>query len=396
MYQSTRVEIQKIIGLLLLIFITVSCSLIQDRSVSTQVFSDPIAPIGDSSITIPSTVKPVLDVWMRDPFITYGPDGYYYLTGTTANPDRIFPGQIHCWDYNDGLYLWRSRDLKNWESRGLIWSFDKDAAPWQKKGTPIKPEDKSPNEDPLDSLYRAVWAPELHYIKSQKKWLLTACLNGNNGSFVLESLSGKPEGPYKNIKGNETEAIFDNIDLSIFEDTDGEVYLVGHNHYIARMKNDLSDIAEPFRAFKETPYQSEPYIEGVWLDKYNGKYQLLQTVWSVSHADSTYSYIGNDKKGDRLYSYDVVIAESDYIYGPYGPRYPAILQGGHNNLFRDENNNWWSTTFFNPRGIMGAKFPVTCRPAIVPLKWEKNRLMPDIEVANDFYSTLNVKQKDNL
>lgn len=392
MDKGTFVKHQKSIGLLLLImFITVSCGIMRDRSVSKHVFSDPIAPIGDSSITIPSAVRPILDVWMRDTYVTYGPDGYYYLTGTTATPGRVFPGQIHCWDYNDGLYLWRSRDLKNWESRGLIWSFDKDAAPWQKKGTPLKSGAKSPNGDPLDSLYRAVWAPELHYIKSQKKWLLTACLNGDNRSFVLESLSGKPEGPYKNIKGNETEAIFDNIDLSIFEDTDGEVYLVGHNHYIAKMKKDLSDIAEPFRAFKETPYESEPYIEGVWLDKHEGKYQLLQTVWSVSHADSTYSYIRNNKRGDKLYSYDVVIAESDHIYGPYGPRYPAILQGGHNNLFRDKNNNWWSTTFFNPRGVMGTKFPVTCRPAIVPLKWEKNKLMPDTEEAKDFYSILSKK-----
>jgi len=392
MDKGTFVKYQKSIGLLLLImFITVSCGIMRDRSVSKHVFSDPIAPIGDSSITIPSAVRPILDVWMRDTYVTYGPDGYYYLTGTTATPGRVFPGQIHCWDYNDGLYLWRSRDLKNWESRGLIWSFDKDAAPWQKKGTPIKPGEKSLNGDPLDSLYRAVWAPELHYIKGQKKWLLTACLNGNNGSFVLESSSGKPEGPYKNIKGNETKPIFDNIDLSIFEDTDGEVYLIGHNHYIARMKKDLSDIAEPFSALKETPYQSEPYIEGVWLDKYEGKYQLLQTVWSVSHADSTYSYIRNDNKNDKLYSYDVVVAESDYIYGPYGPRYPAILQGGHNNLFKDENNNWWSTTFFNPRGVMGTRFPITCRPAIVPLKWEKDKLMPDAKTANDFYSTLNIK-----
>src|SRR5690606_26135520 len=125
--------------------------------------------------------------------------------------------------------------MKHWEAMGLIWSFDKDAAEWQKKGKPIKPGAKSPNGDLLDSIYRAVWAPELHYIKSQKKWLMVACLNGDNGSFILESISGKPEGPYKNIKGNESKPIFDNIDLNIFEDTDGEVYLIGHNHYIAKM-----------------------------------------------------------------------------------------------------------------------------------------------------------------
>jgi len=372
--------------LLLYFFVTACGGLRNNNAVVAQTFSNPLAPVGDSSLTVPSSVKPILDVWMRDTYVTYGPDGYYYLTGTTATPDRVFPGQIHCWDYNDGLYLWRSKDLKNWEAKGLIWSFDKDAAFWQKKGKPIKPGTKSLNGDPLDSMYRAVWAPELHYIKSQKKWMLTACLNGDQGSFVMESVSGKPEGPYKNIKGNETKAIFNNIDLSIFEDTDGEVYLIGHDHYITKMKKDLSDIAEPFKALKETPYSSEPYIEGVWMDKHNGKYQLLQTVWSVHQADGNYSYIRDDKKNQRLHSYDVVIAESENIYGPYGPRYPAILQGGHNNLFKDKKGNWWSTTFFNPRGVMGTKFPLTCRPAVVPLKWENSKLMPDKKTADEFYA----------
>lgn len=365
---------------------TIACAQQRGGTGAAQSYSNPVAPVGDKSLTVPASVKPILDVWMRDPYVCYGQDGYYYLTGTTATPGRVFPGQIHCWDYNDGLYLWRSRDLKDWEAMGLIWSFEKDAAAWQKKGSPIKPGAKSLNGDPLDSIYRAVWAPELHYIKSQKKWLLVACLNGGNGSFILESVSGRPEGPYKNIKGNENKAIFNNIDLSIFEDTNEEVYLVGHNHYIAKMKSDLSDIAEPFRRIKETPYNPEPYIEGVWMDKHHGKYQLIQTVWSVPLPDGSYTYLRNEKKDKTLHSYDVVVAESDNIYGPFGPRYPAILEGGHNNLFKDKDGKWWSTTFFNPRGIMGTRYPVTCRPALVPLQWKKNKLMPDVEVADNFYS----------
>jgi len=372
----------------LLVFLLFSFSMCkaQQSAANHSTFSDPKAPVGDPSLTVPTTVKPILDVWMRDTYVMYGPDGYYYMTGTTATPGRKFPGQVHCWDYNDGLYLWRSADLKQWESMGRIWSFDKDAAAWQKAGKPIPKGGASVNGDPLDSMYRAVWAPELHYIKSKKKWLLIACLNGDQGSFVLESVSGKPEGPYRNINGNEHQAIFNNIDLSAFEDSDGTVYLIGHNHYIARMKDDLSDIAEPFRRIKETPYSKEPYIEGIWLAKHHGKYQLLQTVWSVAQPNGQYTYIRNEKPGEKVYSYDVVVAESDHIYGPYGPRYPAILEGGHNNLFQDKHGNWWSTIFFNPRGIMGTKFPVTCRPAVVPVKWEHGQLKPDIQAAADFYA----------
>lgn len=351
-------------------------------------YSDPAAPVGNTALTVPSAVVPVMDYWMRDTYVMTGPDGYYYMTGTTATPGRVFPsGRVHCWDYNDGLYMWRSKDLKQWEPMGLIWSFDKDAAEWQRKGAPVKPGALSPNKDPLDSFYRAVWAPELHYIKSKRKWLMVACMNGGLGSFVLESSSGKPEGPYRNIAGNAGKAIFPDIDLSLFEDDNGDVYLVGHNHFIAKMKNDLSNLAEPFRKLVETPYNPEPYIEGVYLVKNAGKYQLLQTIWSVEKKDGSFTYLRDDKKDlNSLYSYDVVVAESDHIYGPYGPRYAAILQGGHNNVFRDKNGDWWSTTFFNPRGVMGSKFSVTCRPGLVPVMWKKGKLMPDAKRGDAFYS----------
>ncbi len=381
--------IKIVFPLLLSIICCVSCSDPQTQSDGSIKYSDPSAPVGDTLLTQPSTTKPVMDTWMRDTYVMAGPDGYYYLTGTTATPGREFPsGRVHCWDYNDGLYLWRSKDLKNWESMGLIWSFDRDAADWQKKGVPLKPGAVSPNKDPLDSFYRAVWAPELHYIKSKKKWLLIACLNGGAGSFVLESSSGLPQGPYKNIEGNKENAIFPTIDLSLFEDDNGKVYLVGHNHYITEMKEDLSDIAAPFERLKEQPFNPEPYIEGVFITKYNNKYQLLQTVWSVKQADGSYSYIRDDRKDlDALYSYDVLVAEADSIQGPYGPRYAAILQGGHNNVFQDFDGNWWSTTFFNPRGIMGTKYPYTCKPALVPVKWEANKLKPDHQRSADFYQS---------
>lgn len=352
----------------------------------TQQYSDPNAPINNIKLTVPAEVKPILNVWLRDTYVILGPDSYYYMTGTTATPGRPFPnGRVHCWDYNDGIYLWRSKDMHQWQPLGLIWSFDKDAAEWQKRGVPIAKGSKSVNGDPLDSMYRAAWAPEIHYIKSKKKWVIAACLNAGQGSFILVSTSGKPEGPYQNIKGNKTHKIFPDIDLSVFEDTDGKVYLLGHDHYIARMKDDLSDIAEPFKKLIETPYNPEPYIEGIYLDKHNGKYQLLQTVWSVQKADGTYTYLRNEARDKNLYSYDVIVAEADNIYGPYGPRYPAILQGGHNNLFVDKQGAWWSTTFFNPRGVMGTRFPVTCRPAVVPLKWVNGHLMPDGEKAKAFY-----------
>ena len=66
----------------------------------------------------------------------------------------------------------------------------------------------------MDNRFHAVWAPEMHYIKSVKNWFIVACMNesaGGRGSFILRSKTGKPEGPYENIEGNKDKAIFPNI-----------------------------------------------------------------------------------------------------------------------------------------------------------------------------------------
>lgn len=339
----------------------------------------------DPSLRVPSSVEPAFDYWMRDTYVMAGPDGYYYMTGSTADPDREFPGQVHCWDWNDGLYLWRSEDLKSWESLGRIWSMEEDGT-WQKNpkvyGKGEKYRKLSINGDPLDNRFLAVWAPELHYIRSAGNWFIVACLNqsaAGKGSFILRSTTGRPEGPYENIEANSGGPLFPNIDGSLFEDTDGTVYFVGHNHYIAKMKPDMSGLAEEIRRIEETPYDPEPYIEGAFIFRTgDGKYHLVQAIWShrTGSGDTYVEKEGVTDKNTR-YSYDCVIADADNVYGPYGKRYTAIIGGGHNNLFQDRTGKWWATMFFNPRGAQAAEYARTCRPGLIPMIYSEGRFMPD-------------------
>ncbi|TZF85596.1 family 43 glycosylhydrolase (plasmid) [Pedobacter sp. BS3] len=341
---------------------------------SAQQFSDPTAPVGDKRVTMPASVRPVLNQWLRDTYITLGPDGLYYMTGTVSKP----PGK-------KGIYLWSSPDLKTWKELGCIWSMDKDAT-WQKNWRPVRT--KNPETQLEASAYKGIWAPEIHYIKSKEQWLIVACIS-HGDTFILKSTSGKPEGPYANIEGNEDGPIFDHIDGSLFEDDNGDVYLLGHNHFIGKMKDDLSGLAGPMKRLKETPFNPEPYIEGIYMTKHKGKYLLMQTYWSVKKPDGTYTYIRPDaNRNDNIISYDVLVAEADNIYGPYGPRYAAILEGGHNNTFTGKDGGLWSTTFFNPRGQRGKEYPVTCRPAVVALKFDENgKLIPDVERTDKFYNS---------
>lgn len=336
---------------------------------------------------IPSTIKPAFDFWMRDTWVTNAPDGYYYMTGTTADLNRNYNGQIHCWDWNDGIYLWKSKDLKKWESCGLIWSPRKDGT-WQKTPKVFGPNETyaklSLNGDTLDNKFGAVWASEIHYIKSQKNWFIVSCMNNSaigQGSFILKSTSGKPQGPYVNIAANEKKPIFDHIDGSLFEDTDGSVYFIGHNHFIARMKPDMSGFAENIRKMKETSYSPEPYIEGATIFKHDGKYHLVQAIWSFRLPNGKETYIEQQgEAGKKMrYSYDCIIATADNIYGPYSPRYNAITGGGHNNLFMDKQGKWWATIFFNPRGAQAASYEKTCRPGLVPMQYKKGKFTPKSE-----------------
>lgn len=342
-------------------------------------FGAPSARYGDVDVTrpelqIPDSVQPLFDTWLRDTYVMNAPDGYYYMTGTISQE-----GRITAYDQNPGIQLWRSKDLKNWEDLGVVWDFDKHGT-WQKDFYITDGTQKVDlNKNPVSNKRRTLWAPELHYIASQKNYFLVGSMPLNpkgSGSFVLRSTTGKAEGPYENIEGNSDGFLHPRIDGSLFEDDDGSVYFVAHNHEIAKMKADMSDIAEPFREIDEQEYDIEPYIEGAYIFKDEGKYHLVQAIWSFQLPDGRYAYDeekpgrafkSNKEIGEARYSYDVVIATADNVYGPYSKRYTSVIGAGHNNLFQDKQGNWWATMFGNPRGDLLERKFVT-RPAIIPMQ----------------------------
>lgn len=341
-------------------------------------------------IQIPDSVEPLFDYWMRDTYVTLGHDDYYYLTGTIA-----MPGKQTAYDISPGIKLWRSKNLSDWEPMGVVWDFDKHGT-WQKDYVIL--EDKPAvdlNNFAIGNKRRTQWAPEIHYIESQKNYFIVACMPENpkgKGTFILRSTTGEAAGPYENIADNADGFLFPRIDGSLFEDDDGSVYFVGHNHEIAKMKDDMSGLAEPLRVLDEQKYQREPYIEGAYIFKDEGKYNLVQAIWSFRMPDGSFAYDpGEPKDPTRVYkkredwaanrySYDVVIATADNVYGPYSPRYTSVIGAGHNNFFQDKSGNWWATMFGNPRGdLLERKF--LTRPAIIPMRKVGEHFYPDFSRA---------------
>ena len=284
-------------------------------------------------------LKPLIpDTQVRDTVVILGGDGSYYLTGSTGTD---------IWDHNDGVELWRSSDLATWDYLGLVWTFERDAT-WQKHWRW--------HRKPV----RALWAPELHYIKRLGNYFITLSMPpGNRG--ILKSTTGKPEGPYVNALAGDAHFPGD-IDASLFEDDDGTVYFVYGGGAIARMKDDLSGLAEEPRRPELLHPDLDPRHhagtcvarrdcsdighEGAFLFKRNGRYYLTA-------ADT---YEGR---------YSSMAAVADNIDGPYDRRHEAVPCGGGTNTFQDKDGNWWCAFFGNDN-----QAPFREKPAIVRVEFD--------------------------
>lgn len=301
-----------------------------------------IAKPSDCLINLEGKVILLLDVPMRDPCVCLGPDGIYYLTGTSEP----------FWSYNNenGIRLWRSKDLIHWESLGTVWRYGN--SPWHK---------------PYLEARKPLWAPEIHYMKGT--FWLTYSLPGwqkenrfeNSGSGLLKSISGKPEGPYIDV--SPYEPLGDEIDASLFEDDDGTVYFVWHCGKIRKLKADMSGPAEPIRKLTLSVPDPDPTHHSHLCKMIHGPESFDHIgyegafLFKINH---TYILSAADEFDGK---YTCWIATSKNIYGPYSARYPAIPYGGHNMFFKDIEGQWWSTIFNGP---------IRERPGILPINIDNN------------------------
>lgn len=284
-------------------------------------------------------IKPLLELHLRDTQICLGGDGYYYMTGSSG--DNI-------WAYAAGVELWRSKDLKKWTYIGLVWRIEKDGT-WEKKW-----------QDLHGKPARALWAPEIHYVKGN----YFICFSmPPTGISILKSSTGKPEGPYIKATAITDRPFTNGIDPTLFQDDDGKVYFTyaGANR-IALMKDDMSDIAEPYHPVVLQNPDHDPAhhaarcagrgmndfgTEGAILFKANGRY-----------------YIGaaDDYEG----RYSSCVAVSDSIFGPYHNRQETVPCGGGTGFFKDTHGNWWCSYFGND-----SQSPWREKPGIVKVDFDQ-------------------------
>ncbi len=296
----------------------------------------------DANVPALPPISPLFDHPVRDTSICLGPDGNYYLTGTTASNARGPQDPEGWWYVNEGIRIWKSRDMKHWRPLGLVWSMERDGT-WQKA---VQPGDGwSPPR-------RALWAPDIHYIKGT--FWLTFCMNYHGrdrlqgGTGLLKSVTGKAEGPYVDVHPDGP--ITDKIDASLFVDDDGTVYYVWQDGLIARMNDQMTALAEEPRLITP-PDKTHIGFEGAFVFKANGRYYL---------SCAEFNRRGPQGQG----CYDCMVTSAESLVGPWCAAYIAIPHGGHNMFFQDKEGAWWGTFFGND-----SLAPFRERPAVVPIEF---------------------------
>lgn len=291
-------------------------------------------------------VQPIVDTPLRDPAICRGPDGTYYLTGTSATAGDFLN--------NEGIRLWKSRDLLRWEPVGKVWDLAKDAqSRWmRRRGVPPGDPDALP--------VRGIAAPEIHYLKGTF-WIPYGMSHGGTG--LLKSKTGKAEGPYQDL-GLIT---LNGFDPSLFED-DGKVYYVFGEGWIAPLTEDMTRLAEAPVLLRPEPLKIQKgYCGQKDLPAFTDHNPTVGSHGAFLFKEHGLYHLCAARPNNRLSGtavHDTFVATSPNLMGPYSEIDMLIPHGGQTTVFRDDNGNLYGT-------FGGDKMAVFHdRAGIVPLRYD--------------------------
>ncbi|RYE21411.1 MAG: beta-xylosidase [Sphingobacteriales bacterium] len=200
---------------------------------------------------------------MADPTIFFE-DGVYYLYGTgSAN----------------GFPVYTSKDLVNWS--GPV---------GKREGHALYKGDSYGTQ--------GFWAPQI--FKHNSKYYMAYTAN----EHIAIAESDSPLGPFIQKKKVAVSGPGKQIDPFIFKNTDGKLYLYhvrlqnGNRIFVARLKDDLSDIDESTtvecinaeQPWENTANSKWPVVEGPTVVKYNDLYYLLYSANDYRNIDYAVGY----------------------------------------------------------------------------------------------------------
>ena len=197
---------------------------------------------------------------------------------------------------NDGtMYIYAGHDIcpppHNYY-RIDEWSVfgSKDLKTWHEYPTPLHASD-------FAWAFGEAWASQVIRKGDKYYWYVTVehkDVDGKRGKGIGVAVSDSPVGPFKDARGSAlvtnnmttqyTGIGWDDIDPTVWIDTDGSAYLIWGNTqcYIAKLKDNMIELDGDIKTIRidgiNTPADPQPgkpqYTEAPWIHTYKGKYYL--------------------------------------------------------------------------------------------------------------------------
>ncbi len=271
-------------------------------------------------------LQPLFDAPLTDASVCAGPDGSYYLTGSSVLDGVTVPATK--------VDIWRSTDLRG----------------WRKLRT-------------LDFGTARFLAPEIHWLQGTF-WLTLGHAGGGTELVRFETADLAASGFARK------QITTQGADPSLFLDEDDRFHWVMGGGEIAPMKASPLDglVAEPrtipVRVAGGDSQQAVVHRRGAHLAKIEGKYHLFVTGRLMRG--------GLGRTGLAEGVDDVLVAASEKPDSGYSDFYVAFPNAGQTTLFRDLAGNLWATfSGADPRAIPAGRpgaFRVEQVPATEP-RW---------------------------
>ena len=198
--------------------------------------------------------------------------------------------------HNGKMYVYTGHDEDNadffWMQEWRVYSTD-DMVNWQDHGSPLALESFSWADD-------RAWASQCVERDGKFYWYICAHSRLTNGMAIGVAVSDTPTGPFRDAIGKPLfeNGSWDHIDPTVLIDDDGQAWLMWGNPqcYYLKLNRDmvsysgelgLLDMTEeafggPIMSKREKGKKyKDSYVEGPWLTKRNGTYQLLYAAGGV-------------------------------------------------------------------------------------------------------------------
>ncbi len=197
---------------------------------------------------------------------------------------------------NNRMYVYTGHDEDGadffWMQEWRIYSTD-DMVNWTDHGSPLALESFSWADD-------RAWASQCVERDGKYYWYICAHSRISKGMAIGVAVSDSPTGPFRDAIGKPLfeNGSWDHIDPTVFIDDDGQAWLMWGNPrvYYLKLNRDMVSYSgelgmlpmtedafgsPPMNEREQGKQYKDSYVEGPWLTKRNGTYQLLYAAGGV-------------------------------------------------------------------------------------------------------------------